>query len=191
MSSDYRWLNEPDRWQAENGVLSVITDEGTDFWRTTWYGFERFSGHFYGCDVEGDFTFQVKISAEFSKLYDQAGIMLVQDERHWLKAGIEYNDGAPAIGSVLTLGYSDWATGPFPGRADTFWMRLTRKGESLRLQYSADGKSWPLLRLAHFPDAGPCRVGVMCCTPERAGLAVRFEDFMLGEPLDKALHDLT
>lgn len=29
-------------------------------------------------------------------------IMLMQDARRWIKAGIEYNDGAPAIGSVLT-----------------------------------------------------------------------------------------
>lgn len=70
-------------------------------------------------------------------------------------------------------------------------MRLTRKGDSLRLQYSADGEIWPLLRLARFPVGEKCIVGVMCCTPERGGLLVQFEDFSLSEPLDKELHDLS
>ncbi|MFW0766655.1 DUF1349 domain-containing protein [Trabulsiella odontotermitis] len=191
MNAEFCWVNEPHSWRRENDTLWVTTDEGTDFWHKTWYGFERFSGHFYGCDVKGDFTFQVKICGDFNTLYDQAGIMLMQDKDHWLKAGIEYNDGAPAIGSVLTLGHSDWATGLFPGDAALFWMRLTRKGDSLRLQYSADGKSWPLLRLAHFPGSGKCSVGVMCCTPERGGLSVRFDDFLLAPAFDNALHDLS
>lgn len=37
--------------------------------------------------------------------------MIYVDDKHWLKAGIEYNDGQPMIGSVLTNGVSDWATG--------------------------------------------------------------------------------
>ncbi|GLH25287.1 hypothetical protein ENT52713_26830 [Enterobacter sp. 200527-13] len=60
----------------------------------------------------------------------------------------------------------------------------------MRLQYSADGLSWPLLRLCHFPS-GPVKVGVMCCTPERSGLAVEFRDFSLAPAMDKALHDLS
>ncbi len=191
MSADFYWINEPQRWKHGDGSLSVTTDEKTDFWSETWYGFKRFSGHFYGADVIGDFTFQVKIRAGFSALYDQAGIMLLADMNHWLKAGVEFNDGAPAISSVLTLGHSDWATGVFPGSADVFWMRLTRKGGSLRLQYSADGETWPLLRLFHFPEFNKCAVGVMCCTPERSGLSVNFEDFLLGPAFDKKLHDLS
>ena len=188
---DYYWVNEPQAWRREGAALCVTTDANTDFWSDTWYGFKRFSGHFFGADVSGDFTFQVKIKAAFSALYDQAGIMLLADADHWLKAGVEINDGAPAIGSVLTLGHSDWAPGIFPASAEQFWMRLTRKGDALRLQYSADGKTWPLLRLAYFPLTEKCAVGVMCCTPERAGLAVQFEDFQLTPPLGKDLHDLS
>jgi hypothetical protein len=31
----------------------------------------------------------------------------------------------------------------------------------------------------------------MCCTPERAGLVVRFTEFRLGPPLGRELHDLS
>ncbi|WP_275554438.1 DUF1349 domain-containing protein [Mixta sp. Marseille-Q2659] len=189
--SPFHWINPPAIWREANQQLSVVTDQGTDFWRETWYGFTRFSGHFYGRETEGDFTFQARIRANFHTLYDQAGIMLLADEQHWLKAGIEYNDGQPAIGSVLTQGGSDWATGPFNGDARDFWMRLTRRGDALRLQYSADGETWPLLRLCRFVAAQPCRVGVMCCTPERAGLEVNFSEISLTPPNGKALHDLS
>ncbi|MFM5403088.1 DUF1349 domain-containing protein [Aeromonas veronii] len=188
--TQWRWLNEPAEWHQTSDGLQVVTDQQTDFWRSTWYGFERHSGHVYGCEVVGEFTFQVCVEGEFTTLYDQAGLMLLQDEAHWLKAGIEYNDDQPMIGSVLTNPRSDWATGIFPGNPRRFWLRLTRLADCLRLQYSTDGKVWPLLRLAPFPPGESCFIGVMCCTPERQGLAVCFSDLRLTAPLGKALHDL-
>nr|WP_236663343.1 DUF1349 domain-containing protein [Aeromonas jandaei] len=188
--TQWRWLNEPAEWHQTEGGLQVVTDQQTDFWRSTWYGFERHSGHVYGCEVAGEFTFQVCVEGEFTTLYDQAGLMLLQDDAHWLKAGIEYNDDQPMIGSVLTNPRSDWATGIFTGNPRRFWLRLTRLADCLRLQYSTDGKVWPLLRLAPFPPSESCFIGVMCCTPERQGLAVRFSDLRLTPPLGKALHDL-
>lgn len=121
MQNEFYWINEPAEWHSENNTLSVVTDDHTDFWRHTWYGFERFSGHIYATDAAGDFTFQTNIRADFSTLYDQAGIMLMSDEQHWLKAGIEYNDGRAGHWRVLTLQASDWATGIFPGNPREFW----------------------------------------------------------------------
>lgn len=189
--AEYIWTNEPDKWLDCDGTVRVVTKAATDFWNETWYDFTHFNGHFYGCDVEDDFTFQVRVKADFQTLYDQAGIMLMADESQWMKAGIEYNDGQPAMGSVLTQDTSDWATGIFQGNPRDFWMRLTRKDDSYRLQYSVDGKVWPLLRLFHFDPDECCRVGLMCCTPKRSGLEVTFSDITLTAPLDKALHDLT
>ncbi len=146
MQPYFHWINEPAEWRRDSDGLTVVTNKHTDFWRHTWYGFERFSGHLYAAEVAGDFTLQAKICADFTTLYDQAGLMMMADEQTWLKAGIEFNDDAPAIGSVLTLTHSDWATGLFPGDPRTFWLRLTRKGDALRLQYSTDGERWPLLR---------------------------------------------
>jgi regulation of enolase protein 1 (concanavalin A-like superfamily) len=185
------WLNEPKVWREADGVLEVTTDHGTDFWRQTHYGFTRHSGHFLALQTAGDFTAQVRISAKYEKLYDQAGIMVRLDDERWLKAGIELSDGRAMLSSVLTVGQSDWATGPYEGNASDFWMRATVRQGVLRLQVSADGRHWPLLRLAPFPLAASYQVGPMCCTPERAGLDVRFSDFQLLPPLDKALHDLS
>jgi hypothetical protein len=185
------WLNEPAEWGFEADGLRVATDHGTDFWRETHYGFTRDSGHFLGLPATGDFTAELRVRAEYRALYDQAGIMLRLDERHWLKAGIEFSDGQAMLGSVLTLGQSDWATGPYAGDAGDLRLRLTVAAGVLRLQASADGRRWVLVRLAPFPPAASYLVGPMCCTPERAGLEVRFTEFRLGPPLGRALHDLS
>ena len=185
------WLNEPKVWNRANGVLDVTTDKGTDFWRETHYGFTRDSGHFLGVRTEPAFTAQVRIQGAYEKLYDQAGIMVRVDERHWVKAGIELSDGRAMLSSVLTNGKSDWATGPYEANPRDFWMRATVAKGVLRLQVSADGKTWPLVRLAPFPEARSYLVGPMCCTPERAGLQVRFSEFRLTPPLGKDLHDLS
>ena len=185
------WLNEPANWGLEGERLHVVTDARTDFWRETHYGFTRDSGHFLGHEVAGPFTAQLRMRANYEALYDQAGIMVRLDEARWIKAGIEWSDDAPRLGSVLTLGCSDWATGPFDGDPANFWLRVTVAAGVIRVQVSHDGLRWPLLRLAPFPDAPAYRVGPMCCTPERAGLAVEFSDFIAGPPLGRELHDLS
>jgi uncharacterized protein len=185
------WLNEPKVWREQDGVLEVTTDTGTDFWRETHYGFKRDSGHFFGVETEGDFSAQLRVEASYEALYDQAGIMVRLDEERWVKAGIELSDGRPMLSSVLTETRSDWATAPFEHDARSFWMRATVREGVLRLQVSADGSSWPLVRLAPFPKAVSYRVGPMCCTPERAGLRARFSSLRLTPPLAKDLHDLS
>jgi regulation of enolase protein 1 (concanavalin A-like superfamily) len=185
------WLNEPKAWRLEDDVLHVTTDQGTDFWLETHYGFTRHSGHIFGVTRDGDFTAQVRVRARYEQLYDQAGLMVRIDEAHWVKAGIELSDGRPLLSSVLTVEQSDWATGSFTGNSGDFWMRATVANGVLRLQCSPDGKSWPLVRLCPFPRAATYMVGPMCCTPERAGLEVRFSDLEVTAPLGKDLHDLS
>ncbi|WP_066721734.1 DUF1349 domain-containing protein [Sphingomonas pituitosa] len=189
---DGRWLNAPKQWRADaGGDLMLVTDRGTDFWRETHYGFTRDSGHFLGFPTGDAFTAQLRIRGRYEKLYDQAGIMVRVDERRWVKAGIELSDGRAMLSSVLTDGRSDWSTGPYAGGAADFWMRATVAKGVLRLQVSADGKTWPLVRLAPFPVASAYQVGPMACTPEREGLEVRFSDLRITAPLGKDLHDLS
>lgn len=185
------WLNRPRKSTITADTLDMTTDKGSDFWRETFYGFTRDSGHFYGMPAPARFTAQLRIRAAYEKLYDQAGIMVRIDEGRWVKAGIELSDGRAMLSSVLTDGRSDWATAPYTGDPKDFWMRATVADGVLRLQVSNDGKIWPLVRLAPFPQAQSYLVGPMCCTPERQGLKVRFSDWQLGPPLGKALHDLT
>lgn len=185
------WLNEPSEWSLEDSGLDVVTDAKTDFWRETHYGFTRDTGHFFGVAVEGDFTAELRVQADYTHLYDQAGLMVRIDAENWVKTGIERSDGQALLSSVLTVGRSDWAVGALEGESRSIRLRATVAGGVLRLQSSTDGLRWPLLRLAPFPSAGTYRVGPMCCTPERSGLKVRFSEFRVGPFLPKDLHDLS
>lgn len=185
------WLNEPPVHQLEGDTLRVVTGEGTDFWRITSYGFIRDSGHLFAAPADGGFTAQVRVRGAFTHLYDQAGLMVRIDERHWIKAGIEFSDEQPMLSTVLTGELSDWAVTQAPPLPDGFWLRITVDRGVIRVQYSSDGRTWPMLRLAPFPVARRYLVGPMCCSPQRAGLEVEFSEFTVGPPLEKDLHDLS
>jgi regulation of enolase protein 1 (concanavalin A-like superfamily) len=116
--------------------------------------------------------------------------MVRLDEQNWIKAGVEKSDGQCQLSSVLTIDCSDWATGTYGGDPADFWMRATVIDGVIRIQVSAEGKRWPLVRLAPFPKAASYVVGPMCCTPERAGLEVDFSGFHVGPPSGRDLHDL-
>jgi len=186
-----KWRNEPAQWQLSPAGLAVVTDRATDFWSKTHYGFTRHSGHLFGCTTTGGFTASLRVRGRYESLYDQAGLMVLVDDETWIKAGVEMSDGEAMLGSVLTVGASDWATGAFPGDASDFRLRITVDDGVLRLQVSTDRRRWPLVRLCPFPPAAHYVVGPMCCTPERGGLSVLFSDFTVEPPNGKAVQDLT
>ncbi|MDE9448642.1 DUF1349 domain-containing protein, partial [Xenorhabdus bovienii] len=68
-----QWLNEPASWWHQEDELHVTTDHKTDFWRDTWYGFQRHSGHVFGgyiddFELEDGFTVQFCIEGQFEQL---------------------------------------------------------------------------------------------------------------------------
>ena len=179
----WRWLNEPKAWAGD----SVTADPETDFWRTTHYGFVRDSGHFRFARVGGDFTALVTVSGDYRELYDQAGLMLRLDAEHWLKAGVEYVEGRRTLSAVVTRSFSDWSTVPAFEAPDPLRLRLSRHGSAVRVEW-ATGRGFEMLRLAYLPERAAALVGPMCCSPERAGLEVRFADFRIGDPMPRDLH---
>ena len=185
------WMNEPPLWHETGDELHVTTGANADFWSRTFYGFIRHSGHFRHESVSGDFTVEVCVAAGYEALYDQAGLMLWVGPDNWLKAGIEYTDGAMHVSTVVTRdGYSDWSQQLVDDDARRgIELRLTRHAEALRVQYRFPMASWRMIRLAMLPMAQTVEIGMMCCTPERGGLQVTFRNFHVGPPIAKALHD--
>ncbi|MFQ6185900.1 DUF1349 domain-containing protein [Sinorhizobium meliloti] len=190
MASAYRWLNEPASWEGDERDLSLKTDAKTDFWRETFYGFVRDSGHAYLRPVSGDFTASATIVGRYEQLYDQAGLMLRLDEQNWIKCGIEYTDGLMHFSVVVTRGVSDWSVIPLHARApsDPLEVRLTRHDDAVRVQFRFGEERWQMARLCPF-SAADAEAGVTACSPERAGFAARFRDLNFGPPIARALHD--
>lgn len=190
MSSEiFSWLNEPRVWSQENGKFSLRTGQDTDFWRETFYGFTRDTGHARLRPVSGDFTAAVTVRGAYETLYDQAGLMLRIDAANWIKAGIEFTDGLMHFSVVVTRGVSDWSVVPLPEAkpTDDVDVRLTRHGDAVRVQFSVAGSPWQMARLCPF-SAADARIGMMACSPQRAGFEARFTDFAVGSAIPRELH---
>jgi uncharacterized protein len=172
------WLNEPPAWTFENGTLQVTTGNNTDFWRVTHYGFIRDDGHIYYQTIGGDFTASVRFSGQYQHLYDQAGLMLRLDEKQWLKTGIEFDEGKQKLSAVVTREVSDWSVLPLEHSPPEVFIKLTRKGTAVTIEYSFDGTHYEMLRLAYFPE-GEALIGMMCCSPQRQGFQATFHDFQV------------
>ncbi|MEK1890269.1 MAG: DUF1349 domain-containing protein [Phyllobacterium sp.] len=190
MDGHFIWLNEPEVHRGDAADLHVTTGAKTDFWQETFYGFARDNGHAYLTLVEGDFTAHVRFKGDYRELYDQAGLMLRIDARAWIKTGIEYTDGLMHFSVVVTNGSSDWSVIPLPDadRDDEVAVRLTRHASAVRVQFSVNDAPWQLARLAPFPGTD-ASVGMMACSPERAGFSANFRGFSLGPAIDRKLHD--
>jgi len=187
---ELNWYNEPPDHRFEDGVLQVVTGDRTDFWRETFYGFWRDDGHFLHRAVEGDFSAEVTVQGQYEVLYDQAGLMIRLGESHWIKTGIEFTDGRMFFSVVVTNDASDWSLVEVPIDPDGIRIRLTRHHEAIRVQYfNTREQAWTPVRLAYFPPTKSVDVGVICCSPERAGFTVRFRDFTIGPPIARQLHD--
>ena len=192
MYEDLNWQSPPPEWSIDGDRLSVLTGEKTDFWSRTFYGFTRKDGHLFYRQVEGDFSVEVTLHAAFETLYDQLGLMIWVDNETWLKAGLEYSDGRAQLSTVLTRdGWSDWSTNAVSNHeVDAgIRIRLTRHGDVLRVQKQDPNGVWHLMRLGYLDLPATARVGLMCCSPERAGFTAVYSDFQLGGPITRDLHE--
>ncbi|MFV0322324.1 MAG: DUF1349 domain-containing protein [Alphaproteobacteria bacterium] len=185
---DFQWLNPPKEWKIKDNQLKVITDDATDFWRKTFYGFINNNGHFYYTEITGDFTCAVDLVADFEVLYDQLGLMICSNDEVWAKTGLEYTDGDAHISAVVTNDTSDWSVVRHKDYNGRLRIQLTRHGQAVRIQYLSPQNEWQMLRLAHLDLGETCQIGLMACSPQRAGFKAKFENFTLGEAIPKELH---
>jgi uncharacterized protein len=174
-----QWLNEPVSWQRTGDVLRVSVDPGTDFWRTTGYGYVHDNGHIYGEPLPGDLDVSVRVRGAFANQYDQAGIMLRADERTWLKTGLEFFEGRPRLSTVLTMGCSSWMVADLPPGTDEVTLRVSRRGDAVEVRYAAGDGVAELAALVFMPPGREMLAGIVCAAPEGGGFSVAFHDLRI------------
>lgn len=173
------WLNEPAHVSYTEGVLNVRSRGKTDFWRKTFYGYVTDNGHFMSTPVAGDFTFQARIDGNYTSLYDQAGLMVRLDEKHWMKCGTELVEDKRWASVVFTHDFSDWSTmEDLTQRGAVYW-RVVRQKDSIEARCSLDGEKFVTVRQGYFPAQQKVMVGVMCCAPEGSGFDATFDQLLL------------
>jgi uncharacterized protein len=190
VTTDMFWFNPPDQWSEAEGITRVKTSAGTDYWRHTHYGFVRDSGHFRYREVLGDFSAEVRVRGGYTTLYDQAGLMLRHDSGRWIKAGLEFTDNLMHFCVVVTNQWSDWSLIPLPEMQHDaeIGIHLVRVGQTIAIRYRIGQGIWKVARVAAFPYEDKTAIGMMCCSPERAGFEAEFRDFVVGGPVAPPLH---
>jgi uncharacterized protein len=174
--------------EETDGRLLVTAAEGSDAWRHTGYGFVHENEHALLEDWGRERAVEVSFIAAFEAQFDQAGLMIRVDAERWIKAGVEFADGAPQVGAVVTAGKSDWSVAPVPdwaGREVT--IRASRFEDAVIIRARVEEEPWRLVRLAPLDPDAEAQAGPYCCAPSRAGLTVAFTSWRLADP-DEALH---
>lgn len=174
-----KWFNEPASVKQSGEQIVVTTKPKTDFWRKTFYNYVTDNGHFFFLPVAGDFTFESRVAGKYAALYDQAGLMVRIDSSNWIKCGLELVDGIGHASVVVTREFSDWSTVRGLTTKDPLWWRMVRKGSSLEVLYSLDGKNFISTRLGYLPLQGAVDTGIMCCSPEGPGFECTFDEVRL------------
>lgn len=98
------WTREPAAAALDaEGSLVVEAVDGSDWWRDTAYGFRHEDGHGLLAPWAPGTAVEVTFALEgFTGEFDQAGLVIVDDDATWIKAGVEQSDGHPQLGAVVT-----------------------------------------------------------------------------------------
>ena len=170
--ADGEWLHAPPE-AVTNGELAVSAAESSDFWRTTAYGFVHDDGHGLLRPFDPGTAVEVTFRLDYDQQFDQAGVLVRADERHWAKAGVEVVDGVPQLGAVVTHEVSDWSSRPVPEwHGAEVTIRVSRARDALTVRARPAAGEWQFVRLAPWPEGLDALAGPYCCAPD-AGRPVR------------------
>ncbi|GAA3404853.1 DUF1349 domain-containing protein [Paenibacillus hodogayensis] len=178
------WSTDPLSCCEQDGKLVVEAREGSDFWQTSLYGFQRDNGHalLTGWKREDAVEVSFRLSG-FDHLYDQAGLMLRYGPERWVKAGIEINDGVPHIGAVATERYSDWSLAPVPEwQRQNITVRASRLQDAVIVRARAGHGPWRTIRVCRLHAEYNWQAGPYLCAPTRAGFQVAFIGWVWTSP---------
>jgi len=178
-----QWQGRLDSYKLQNDVgLLVQPSDKTDFWSKTYYDppFVKNDGVTLTYRVPtgvNTWSLELGFCLEAHNQFDQAGIIAQIDSARWMKTGIEYVDGIPRMGAVVTNNYSDWSTHQWSGPTSQFKIRVNRIRDSLVAEYHHEN-SWNFMRIAYLlnidaPDT-MVSVGAYTCAPTKAEMTATF-----------------
>ncbi|WP_249776732.1 DUF1349 domain-containing protein [Leifsonia sp. C5G2] len=186
--ADGRWTTSPAAVATDGDALLVTAVESSDAWRTTAYGFVHDTEHALVAPFPVDAAMEVTFTGDFVSEFDQAGAFVRVSDEEWIKAGVEFADGALQLGAVVTHRFSDWSVAPVPEWAGaSITVRLSRAGDAVTVRARSGDDPFRLVRVAHLDPEARAEAGPFVCAPTRAGLTVRFASWTIGRA-DAALH---
>jgi len=207
--SRLQWSNgAPEHVILNDGhAMEIIPTAGLDYWSKTFYDPVLVKHDAQTLLTPVPASAEVTLTSAFTlkprAQFDQAGIMVLVDERTWVKAGIEYTDGSPRLSCVVTNdGFSDWSTQKWDAWNTTEQSTSIRVRVSKLLPGSVQGPTivfeaapwaedstvdteakWVQIRIASLRSGErPWRMGFFAISPiEAAGSSTLFHHVKLGQ----------
>ncbi|KAK3652872.1 hypothetical protein LTR56_004820 [Elasticomyces elasticus] len=136
-------------------------------------------------------SLKVTVTVPWKTQFDQGGLLIIfpgeggKGSGRWVKGGIEFFEGKPALGVVGTDRFSDWSLAPMPeGEQRTATFEAVKDGTTLWVYVLVNGSRQALreIKWAFLGLGGEevIRVGVYAAKPtpdegdEKAGVEVTF-----------------
>ena len=180
------WTNQPENSIEAGDELWVTASPESDYWNRTSYGFLHHSGHGLLADLEPNSAMEIEFLLDFDGQFDQAGLLLFANNENWIKAGVEFSDGLPQAGAVVTSHFSDWSVSPVSEWVNK-WVRVRVSRTEQDVTIRAGIGPLRLMRVAPIDGSLDWKCGPMVCAPTRAGLSLRFRNWQLLDA-DSSLH---
>ncbi|MEQ8924267.1 MAG: DUF1349 domain-containing protein [Fulvivirga sp.] len=185
MLENMNWLNEPESWKIQKGILRMHVTPHSDFWRKTHYGFTVDDGPFLYTIRGGEFEVSMKITGNYRNRFDQMGLMLRIDEENWIKTGIEFVGGNYNFSTVVTYKHSSWSVIELSEKPESVWIKATRRSDYVKILFSLDGINYKMSNLVYLMDNKPVMAGMMGASPDGNGFDALFEEFSIKHLADE------
>ena len=181
--SNFKWLNES-KLTIDGNELTIYAPPNSDFFNNPVPESGDFTkplanAPFLYTEIEGDFVIRVNVTPEFISDYDASCIMVINDEKTWLKAAFEKSDfNTTAIVSVVTNEISDDANG-CNITEKSVWLQVARVGNNFTVHYSPDGVKFDMVRLCFLPVENTLKVGIVSQSPTGNGANHKFNNLTI------------
>lgn len=181
------WTRPPVSSHENGSTLQIEAADQSDWWRNTAYGFIHDDGHALVKEFPNESAMEVSFILDYTEQFDQCGIFITSSSEHWVKAGVEFCDGYPQVGAVVTINNSDWSVArveEWMGKEVT--VRASRSGDGLTIRAGING-DLRLVRVAPLDPTRTWRAGPFACAPTHAGLVTTITRWIETEA-DSQLH---
>lgn len=141
----------------------------------------------------GDFVLTTRlVSFHPTTSWQQAGLMVYNDDDNYLKCDLEYSRGVASNMVPVFLREtdqkSDFFSAVFKKECDTYWLRVTKRGKLYEYAYSPDDEGYVVVGEKPWGDGAPKFVGIFAKNggnPLAGEIDAQFEFFEV-RPLNDA-----
>ncbi|MEO9593009.1 DUF1349 domain-containing protein [Rhodopirellula bahusiensis] len=141
----------------------------------------------------GDFVVTTCVEAfRPVKLYQQAGLMIYDDDDNYLKFDFEHSGHEAGFKHMREKDtYRLVDTHDFMEAPDQLWIRLIKRGNVYERAYSTDGKTYEIMGEAVWGDGSPQHLGIVACNGPLQGneIEAQFDFFRIRELTPKERQD--